>query len=313
MAYIETMTNLTNEAKTWYDRQLIDRAQVIVVYEQAAQKRRIPKRGGKQVEFRRFSPLAAATTALTEGTPPSGSNMTVTTVVATVSQYGDYVKGSDIVETQAIDPVLDELNDIQADQGALTRDVLTREILAAGTNVLYANGAGSRGDVGSGDWFDLTELRRMERLLSRNKGRPVQGNKFVVFCHTDTMTDFMGDSTVQNILMNAGARGDANPLFQGEVGKISRSVLVETPEGKVVDDGGEDSRDVYLTIGVAQNAYGVVELEAHTLQSTFVPAKADHADPLGQTWIKGWKMSFTAKILVQDWVVRLEHCTTYDG
>jgi N4-gp56 family major capsid protein len=305
------MTNLSEEAKTWYDRKLLDRAKVIAVYQDAAQKRRIPRRGGINVEFRRFSALSAATTPLTEGTPPSGSNLTVTQVYATVSQYGDYVQGSDIIETQAIDPVLDETAGILGDQAALTFDVLTREVLAAGTNVLYANSAGSRGDVGSGDWFDLTELRRMERLLGRNKGRPVRSNRFVVFAHIDTMTDFIGDSTVQSILENAGNRGSGNPLMNGEVGMISRSILVETPEGKIFASGGEGSRDVYATIGVAANAYGVVELEAHNLTTTFVPAKADHADPLGQSWIKGWKGTFTAVRLNEDWIVRCEHATTY--
>jgi len=311
MAATQTMTNLTNEAKTWYDRKLLDRAMEVFVYQQAAQRRPIPKRGGINIEFRRFTALAAATTPLTEGTPPSGSDLAVTAIYATVSQYGDYIKGSDIVETQAIDPVLDEVTDLQGDQAGQTFDVITKVELAAGTNVLYANGAGSRGDVGSGDWFSLTELRRAERLLSRNKGRPIQGNKFMAFIHSDTYTDFVQDSTVNTILTNAGARGDSNPIFRGEVGRISRSVLVETPNGVVFSGSGEDSGDVYATIVVAANAYGVVELEAHSLTTTWVPAKPDHYDPLGQSWIKGWKSTFTAKRLNEDWMVRIEHACTY--
>lgn len=311
MAQTQTMTNLTNEAKTWYDRKLLDRAVEVFVYQQAAQKRKIPRRGGINVEFRRFSALAAATTPLTEGTPPAGSDLSVTAVYATVSQYGDFVRGSDIVETQAIDPVLDETTDLQGDQAGQTFDVLTRVELGAGTNVLYANAAGSRGDVGSGDWFNLTELRRAERLLSRNKGRPVSGNKFMAFIHSDTYTDFVQDSTVNTILQNAGDRGPGNPIFKGEVGQISRSILVETPNGHIFSGVGEDSGDVYATIVVAANAYGVIELEAHSLTTTWVPAKADHADPLGQSWIKGWKGTFTAKRLNEDWIVRIEHACTY--
>jgi len=311
MAYIETTTNLSNEAKTWYDRTLLDRAQEVLVHDQAAQKKGIPARGGINVEFRRFGALAAATTALTEGTNPAGSNVTVTTVTATVQQYGDYVVGSDIIETQAIDNILTEITEVQGDQAGLTFDVLTREELATTSNVYYANGAGSRGDVGSGDWFDLSELRRMERLLSRNKARPIRGNKFMVFIHSDTYTDFVGDSSVQNILMNAGARGPQNPLFKGEVGEISRSVLVETPNGKVYASGGEDSVDVYAAIGVGKNAYGAIDLEAHQLTTVFVPAKADHGDRLGLTWVKGWKGTYVAKILNSDWVVKVEHACTY--
>lgn len=311
MAYTETMTNLSNEAKTWYDRTLLDRAKEVLVHDQAAQKKSIPQRGGINVEFRRFGALSAATTALTEGTNPSGSNVAVTTVTATVDQYGDYVVGSDILETQSIDNVLTEITEVQGDQAGLTFDVLCREELATTSNVYYANGAGSRGDVGSGDWFNLTELRRIERLLSRNKAMPIRGNRFMVFIHTDAYTDFVGDTVVNSILQNAGQRGPQNPIFKGEVGEISRSVLVETPNAKVYASLGQGGADVYAAVGVGKNAYGAIDLAAHQLTTVFVPAQADHGDRLGLTWVKGWKGTYVAKILNGDWVVKVEHAASY--
>ena len=98
-----TTTTLSAEMKTFYDMRLIDEASPMLVHEQFGQKRPIPQGGGKTVNFRRFSPLAKATTALTEGVTPSGSSLSVSSISAIVAQYGDYVVQSDVLELTAVD------------------------------------------------------------------------------------------------------------------------------------------------------------------------------------------------------------------
>lgn len=98
-----TTTTLSAEMKTFYDMRLIDEASPMLVHEQFGQKRPIPQGGGKTVNFRRFSPLAKATTALTEGVTPSGSSLSVSNISAIVAQYGDYVVQSDVLELTAVD------------------------------------------------------------------------------------------------------------------------------------------------------------------------------------------------------------------
>ena len=80
---------LSAEMKTFYDMALIDEAQANLVHDQFGQKRPIPANGGKIIEFRKFAPLAKATTPLTEGVTPDGKQLSVRTVSAAVSQYGD--------------------------------------------------------------------------------------------------------------------------------------------------------------------------------------------------------------------------------
>ena len=84
--------------KTFYDMTLIDLAEPELVHAQFGQKRPIPKNGGKIIEFRQFSSLPKALTPLTEGVTPNGRNITVTAKTATVSQFGDYVTVSDMLE-----------------------------------------------------------------------------------------------------------------------------------------------------------------------------------------------------------------------
>ena len=53
--------DLSAEMKTFYDKALIELATPNLVHDQFGQKRKIPKNGGKSVEFRCFSTLPKAT------------------------------------------------------------------------------------------------------------------------------------------------------------------------------------------------------------------------------------------------------------
>src|SRR5690349_15976442 len=62
--------------------------------------------GTNQVRFRRYGNLTAATTALTEGMTPPGSDLSVTNITASTSQYGDFVTLTDKVDMETQDPIL---------------------------------------------------------------------------------------------------------------------------------------------------------------------------------------------------------------
>ena len=85
------MANLSPEMKTYYEKRLIDIASPKLVHDQFGQKRDIPKNGGKIIEFRKFSSLPKALTPLTEGVTPTGNKLNVSSISATVEQYGDYI------------------------------------------------------------------------------------------------------------------------------------------------------------------------------------------------------------------------------
>ena len=52
----------------------------------------------KTVIFRGFNRLALALTPLNEGVTPSGSNLTMNSVTAVLSQYGDFTVITDVAE-----------------------------------------------------------------------------------------------------------------------------------------------------------------------------------------------------------------------
>ena len=131
------LPGLSAEMKTFYDMTLIDEAQANLVHDQFGQKRPIPKNGGKTIEFRKFAPLAKATTPLTEGVTPDGKSLSVSTITATVSQYGDYITQSDVLELTSIDNTILEATKLLGRQAGVTLDTIVRNVLQSGTNVTY--------------------------------------------------------------------------------------------------------------------------------------------------------------------------------
>ena len=128
-------SGLSVENKTFYDKTLLVEAQPLLVHDQFAQKRPIPKNGGKNIEFRKFASLPKATTPLTEGVTPDGKSLSVTAITAEVAQYGDYVVYSDVLDLTAIDPVVTEGVKVIGNQAGLT-PAPTGEIPQAGGDIL---------------------------------------------------------------------------------------------------------------------------------------------------------------------------------
>lgn len=95
--------SLANEVAVYYERRFLERARAMLVHQEGAQLRALEGNNGKQVIFNRFSPLALATTALTEGVNPTPSNMTDTQVTVTLAEYGNSVQVSRLLGTVDID------------------------------------------------------------------------------------------------------------------------------------------------------------------------------------------------------------------
>ena len=86
--------DLSPEMKVFYSDYLIDMAEPELVHDQFGQKHPIPKGRGKTIEFRKYKPLGKALTPLTEGVTPQGQKLHVSTIEATIDQYGGYIESS---------------------------------------------------------------------------------------------------------------------------------------------------------------------------------------------------------------------------
>ena len=295
------LPGLSVENKTYYDMTLIDEAQAALVHDQFAQKRDIPKNGGKKIEFRKFASLPKALTPLTEGVTPDGKSLNVTAIEATVSQYGDYITMSDVLDLTAIDPVIVEATKILGRQAGLTLDTVTRNILQAGTNVTYcpkSDGTAVTSRSALDDTCQLT-VKVVKQVVAKLKGQnaPTINGKYVAIVHPYVAYSLMTDPE----WIDAHKYANPTNLYNGEIGEIAGVRFVETTEAKVHAGG------VFGTLFLGANAYGTTEITGGGLQTIVKPkGSAGTADPLDQRSSVGWKGMKTAEILIDNYIVRVE-------
>lgn len=298
---------LSPEMKTFYDRLLLERTVPDLWYTKFAQSRGIPKNGGKIIEFRKFAGLAVATTPLTEGTPPSLKDLTVTAITATIAQYGDAVGFSDLVSTTTIDPILVETVEILAEQAKETIDEVVREVLVAGTTVQYASTATSRATVGAAMTLTPAELREALMTLKLNRARRI-GGFYQAIIHPHTAFDLMSSQEWRDANQYAGSQR----IFDGSLGTLYGIKFWESDKAKFFANAGVGGTvDVYATVIFGQNAWGMVDLAGHNLRTFHKPmGSAGTADPIDQQQSLGWKVAFVAKILQDAFMLRIEHASS---
>ena len=233
-----TGNDLSPEMKTFYDKALLYAAQAQLVHHQFGQKRPIPKNGGKTIEFRKFTPLAKALTPLTEGVTPAGNQLDVTAITATVNQYGDFIALSDVLELTAIDNVVLETTKLLGDQAGLTMDTIVRDILVAGTNVMYAPkinaSTGAQTAVTSRANLDATAVLTVDLVQQvvarlRAVNTPRINGSYVAIIHPFAEYDIMRDPE----WIDPHKYKDTTNLYEGEIGMISGVRFVESTEAKV--------------------------------------------------------------------------------
>lgn len=299
--------DLSPEMKTYYSDYLIDNAVPNLIHDQFGQKHPIPKNGGKTIEFRKYDPFAKATTPITEGVTPNGHKLNVTTITATVAQYGDYVELSDVLLLTAIDNNMVQATKLLGNQAGETLDYVTREVISAGTNVLYAKGSAqsrptARTGVGATNTLSVDDIFNAARILKNANAKKINGSYVGIVCPNISYT-LMRDP--EWIDVHKYARPEE--IYEGEIGKIGGVRFVETTEAKVFTGAGASSTDVYSTLIIAENAYGVTEVSGGGLQHIVKQlGSSGSADPLNQRATVGWKAIKTAEILVNAYMVRIE-------
>ncbi len=302
---IQTTANTTAEQKSFYDRTLLERMTPNLVWMKYGQRRTIPQNEGDTAVFRRFECLQPAMTALTEGTTPAGTNLTVTRVETTVKQYGDYVTISDTLSETAPDPVLTEAAGVMGEQAALTVDTLVRDAVVSGcTNRQYAGGASSATAIEKTALLTSDEVKKAVRSLRKNNVKPMADGYYVGIVDPETAFDLQSDTLWQDISKyNGGAA-----IMKGEIGRIHGVRFVQT--SNVATSSDNSAGTLHETMILGRDAYGVPELEEtkcrpRVIVKTF--GSAGSADPLNQRATAGWKVAMACAVLNPLGMVRISH------
>ena len=298
--------DLSPEMKTFYDKNLIRLAEPKMIHDQFGQKRPIPGRNGKTIEFRKFNalPHVPADMELVEGITPNGQNYGVTAITATVKQYGGYITTTDMLNLTAYDNNMQEIMKLLASQAGLVSDTITRDILQAGTNVAYAGGKSSRANLTAADVLKIEDIKKAVRWLRRNNAETINGD-YVAIVHPDVVYDLMNDDE----WIDANQYAGSGRIFEGEIGKMYGVRFVENTQAKIFKPS---TLPIYGTLVLAANAFGVTSINGGGIETIVKQlGSGGTADPLNQRATAGWKLNKTAKILTDEYMVRIESAASF--
>ncbi len=309
-------SELSAEMKTFYDKTLITLASPYLVHDQFGQKRDIPKNGGKIIEFRKFSSLPKALTPLTEGVTPTGKQLNVSAVSATVEQYGDYIEQSDLLELTSVDNTIVEATKQLASQAGLTMDTIVRNEIVGGTNVMYCPKVsnGSETAVTSRSALDSTALLRVKDVFKaaaelKAMNAPKIDGYYVGIIHPYVAYDLMQEAGTQ--WLDVQKYASPENMLSGEIGSLGGVRFVESTEAKIWEEGAENTA-VFATMIIGADAYGVTSVTGGGVEH-IVKQKGYGNDPLNQRSSIGWKGLKTAKRLVEEYMVRIESGSTFSS
>ena len=316
-----TTTEVSAAVNNFYNRTMLKAARPLLVHLRWAQVKDIPRNNSAVIKFRRYSLLSANTTSLSEGVTPSGTVLAVTDVTGTVLQYGDFVVLTDWLELTTLDPLLTETADLLGQQAANSLDQLCRDVIVAGTTVQYASTSTTRATVSSTMKLTRAEIREAVRTLQSNDAmkltrmvNPSTGFNtsplnacFVGIITENTLYDLkneVGFIPVQEYASQAG-------VMEGEVGAVDDVRFVMSTNAKIFSSAGAGSIDVHGTLILAQEYYAISRISGAALKNIVKPlGSAGTADPLDQRSTSGWKATFIAIRLNENFCVRIEHAVS---
>jgi N4-gp56 family major capsid protein len=290
---LTSTAGLPNAIANYYDRNLLDRLEADLYFEQFGEKKSLPKGKGNVVVFTRYSNQAVSTTALTQGTVPDGLTLQSTQITATPVQYGNYIALSDMLRMQAIDPIVEGALDVLGYLAALQLDTIIRNTLHNAMTNQFANGVASEALTVA--VTTASDLRKAVKTLKVANVRPHSDGCFAGLFHYASTFDLMGETATGGWL-DVNKYTSADKMHKGEIGKLYGVRISETSN---IQTGTNGSAAVtYRNWVFGKSAYGVVGLDGMNLK-TYIKqlGSSGVSDPLDQISTVGYKYSHVTKVL----------------
>lgn len=305
----------TNSAsiKTQYSRMLLERVTVMEDYDRYAQAKTLEMNGNtKKLEMRRYKNMLPATTPLEEY---DGSNIKAPNKIAfdteeiELKHYGDYVVLTDENELYNLDKVKTEYMGILSDQAALTKNIITRTAILAGTNVQYADDAVSRATIGTKKLTKAnlyTIINKLQNQGAKKHTSAIGGTVKVGTTPIDAAYIAIVHHSMRYQLKEIDGFVDSihyENKMPNEFGSFDRVRFIEDLDGPETEVNGNK---ILQGVVFGKDAYATLTLRGSRNIEAITKSKQEVGGPLNQFSTLGWKLITGAAILNEAWLVRIE-------
>lgn len=264
-------------------------------------KQALPSNSGRTVTFYRNTKLSAATTPLTEGTTPAGSNVSRKAYVTTPSQYGDFTVITDIAaQTDVNTTVVESIREIVAEQAARTIDIICRSEIVNFSQVVNA-GRVADGAFSATSVLKADDIRRAAADLRAADVLPYENNRYVAILHPTALYQLESETGTGGF-MDLKKFDDSSVLSDGPKMNGYRGSIngVDLYESSLVDTVVIGPFNAYRNVVMGKNAFAAVQLDKNSLSvMTKGFESGGSEDPLEQRMTLGWK-SYMACLSLDD-------------
>lgn len=216
---------------------------------------------GSSVIFTIMSELAQATSTLSETVDLTPSTMADSQVTVTLAEYGNTVQTTAKLRgTSFLDVDAAAANLIGYNAGD-SMDTVVRDVLAAGTNVIYGGGGStapsSRTTVQTEDILAANDIRKVTAALRKANVATFNGY-YMGYIHPDVSYDLRRETG--NASWNAPhINVDTANIYNGEIGTFESVRFIETSRAKIRENasngsGSAGTIDVYDTYIMGRQA-----------------------------------------------------------
>jgi N4-gp56 family major capsid protein len=260
-------------------------------------------KGTNTLRYARYADLGVNTTPLSEGTPPTDGELTISSEFFTAAQYGATVAVSDLAQIDSPHDLISIAAERIAYQATRSMDVLVRDNIhsnvltsavfgATGATTLTANTANSA--VAAAGVLTGAFVKNMVARLKGSNVPQFADGTYRCIIHPSQEYDLVSDTSV-NGWIEANKYVNNIPLLTNEIGMFAGVRFIVSSDAKVYSTAGASSGNVYTALFLGPDAYTIGD--SQTLQSYFVAPGGDHTDPLAQKALVGYKMRFGSLLL----------------
>lgn len=263
--------------------------------------------GADAIKFASVPDLAAATTPLTEGSPPTAVAMTSDAVTVDTQQYGNLVSITDLAKIKSPFELTATARERLSRNAAVTVDQLVRDDIAlAGTPYFAESGTTARSGLDSDDLLTAAKLMKLHsRMFYGNVPGFGEDGVYLLIVTPGQGYDLRNDANSANRWVEVHKYTNSGPILRNEIGMLAGFRIIEAQNGPTVSNGSITVHMAFALGGLPGWGWG--DLQS---LSTYYTAPGGHGDELHQKESLGWKIDFGVAALDNSRYFRVESAAT---